>query len=99
MARIVVLLLALLSFNSYAETPNNIATLCKSQWPGNKGMQTFCIKEKRNYQDWMKYVRKRVYRDVSEREKIDECILDHKPDYREAYDCYFNDGVFNISFF
>ncbi|WP_421870199.1 hypothetical protein [Motiliproteus sp.] len=91
--------MALLSVNSYAETPNNIAALCKKEWPGNKGMQTFCIKEKRNYQDWMKYVRKRVYRDEDEREKIDECIGDHKPDYRKAYDCYFDSGVFNISLF
>lgn len=99
MARIAVLLLALLSFSSYAETPNNIAALCKKQWPGNKGMQTFCIKEKRNYQDWMKYVRKRLFRNEDEREKIDDCITDHKPDYREAYDCYFDDSLINLKLF
>ena len=99
MPRLIAIALLFLCSSSFAETPNNIAALCKKEWPGKKGMQTFCIKEKRNYQDWLKYTRKRVFANTSERNRIDGCIKDHKPDYRQAYDCYFDPGLFRINLF
>lgn len=91
-------LIAALSFtlaNSVlAETPGNIASLCKKQWPGEKGQQSYCIKEKRNYQEWLKYNRKRVFANADARLKIDECVAENKPDYRAAYDCVFDSSWF-----
>lgn len=93
------LLFLLLSSQSFAGTAGNIATLCKAQWPGDKGLQSFCIKEKRNYQEWLDYSRKRVYANLSDRNRIDSCIADNRPDYRKAYDCVFNSSLFSIQLF
>ena len=89
-----VLLLAIISTSAMAETPGNIATLCKKQWPGQKGQQSYCIKEKRNYQEWLQYNRKRVFANVDARQTIDKCIAKNKPDYRAAYDCAMDPGWF-----
>jgi len=91
--------LLMLSQHSVAETPGNIANLCKQQWPGDKGLQSFCIKEKRNYQEWLDYTRKRVYNNSNDRNRVDSCIADHQPDYREAYDCVFHSTLFSIQLF
>ncbi len=93
------LLLLVLSNLSFAATSGNIATLCKKQWPGDKGLRSFCIKEKRNYQKWINYTRKRVYNDISQRNHIDNCIAKYRPDYREAYDCVFEPSLFRIDLF
>ncbi|MEH6473157.1 MAG: hypothetical protein V7752_18120 [Halopseudomonas sp.] len=93
------LLLLTLSTLSLAETPGNIATLCKKMWPGEKGQQSYCIKEKRNYQEWIKYTRKRVYANVDERQRIDGCVDRYKPNYRDAYDCYFNPSIFKLEIY
>lgn len=93
------LLLLALSSLSLAATPGNIATLCKQQWPGDKALQSFCIKEKRNYQAWINHTRKRVYTNLSQRNRIDSCIAEHQPDYREAYDCVFEPSLFRIELF
>lgn len=93
------LMLCLLATSSFAETPNAIAALCKKQYPGDKGLQSFCLKEKRNYQEWLKYVRKRVYSDASQRNKVDSCVHSYKPNYREAYDCVFGSNWFSIQLF
>jgi hypothetical protein len=90
------LLLVAISTAAMAETPGKIATLCKKQWPGSKGLQSYCIKEKRNYQGWLKYTRKRIYANVSERNRVDNCIDKYKPDYREAYDCVFSPSLFQL---
>ncbi len=88
------LLMVAFTTTAMAETPGNIASLCKKQWPGEKGQQSYCIKEKRNYQEWLKYNRKRVYANVDARNKIDNCIANNKPDYNAAYDCVFDSGWF-----
>tara|TARA_R110001583_G_scaffold17069_2_gene69526 strand:+ start:1582 stop:1884 length:303 start_codon:yes stop_codon:yes gene_type:complete len=93
------LLLLVLSSQSFATTPGAIATLCKKQWPGDKGLQSFCITEKRNYQEWLNYTRKRVFNNVEQRNRVDNCIAANKPDYREAYDCVFNSSFFSIRLF
>lgn len=88
------LLLVAISTSTMAKTPGAIASLCKKQWPGQKGQQSYCIKEKRNYQDWLKYKRKRVFAKIEARMTIDECIADHEPDYRAAYDCVTDPSFF-----
>ncbi len=88
-----VILLAILlglATPSWADSTNLIASYCKQQWSGQKGMQSFCIKEKRNYRNWLKHIRKRIYSDKVYLLKMDQCIYDHKPDYRRAYDCYWS---------
>lgn len=97
--RLTGLMLLVLASPSFAGTPGNIATLCKLQWPGDKGLQSFCIKEKRNYQEWLDFSRKRVYADLDKRTLIDECISSHAPDYREAFDCVFATRLFGIALF
>ncbi len=75
---------------SWADSTNLIATFCKQQWSGDKGMQSFCIKEKRVYRDWLKYIRKRVFNNKATLVKMDQCIYSHKPDFQKAYDCYWS---------
>ncbi|MEH6813600.1 MAG: hypothetical protein V7677_13785 [Motiliproteus sp.] len=79
-----------LALPSWADSSNLIASYCKKQWPGQKGMQSFCIKEKRNYRDWLKHVRKRIYNNKLSLLKMDQCTSSFNPDYRKAYDCYWS---------
>ncbi len=78
----------LLSSASGADDSGQIATLCKEKWPGDRGIQSFCIRENRNYRDWLHYTRKRVFSHRTARRKIDNCVSTRKPDYRKAFDCY-----------
>ncbi|MCW8886612.1 MAG: hypothetical protein OQK12_15400 [Motiliproteus sp.] len=84
-----VILLALPTL-TWADSSNLIASYCKKQWRGNKVMQSFCIKEKRNYRDWLKYIRKRVYSNPYQLAKVDQCIHNFEPDFRRAIDCYWS---------
>ncbi len=92
MAKAVVLIIALvIAAPSWADDSGRIAALCKKQWSGHKGMQSFCIKEKRNYEGWLAYIRKRLHRQPQGLQALDQCISDHRPDYRRAFDCYLDD--------
>ena len=88
------LFLVLLSSTTWAKTSGNITALCKQQWPGDKGQQSYCIKEKRNYQEWLRYNRKRASANVDARNRIDDCMTKYSPDFKEAYDCVFDRGFF-----
>lgn len=86
------LLIALLLWAplSQADDVNRIATFCKQQWPGAKGLQSYCIKNQRNYMEWLDYIRKRVFADDNSRAVMDRCIYNKRPNYQAAFDCYWN---------
>lgn len=85
------LLLCSLSLGAQAAPGGNVASLCKDQWPGNRGMQSYCIKEKMNYYDWLQYIRKRVFSQPPLLQVMDGCIAKYEPDYRRAIDCYWDE--------
>lgn len=73
-----------------ADDVNQIASYCKELWPGKKGMQSYCIKNQRNYKEWTSYIRKRVFSDDASRITMDKCVKNKKPDYQKAFECYFD---------
>ena len=83
------MLAALLLSTTVAAAPaaNDIAVMCKKAWPGQRGVQSFCIKTNRDYHDWISYLRKRTAAGSSKLQHLDECVADHYPDYRKAFDC------------
>lgn len=73
-----------------ADDVNLIATYCKKQWSGDKGLQSYCIKNQRNYKEWVAYIQKRVFDNDQSRIAMKKCVYSHKPDYQKAFECYFD---------
>lgn len=88
--RLLMFLLIMLTGPAQAGAKNEIASFCKKVWPGDKGVQLFCIRENTNYYNWLQYTRKRVFAKKGILEELDECISDNAPDYRKAHICYWD---------
>ncbi len=82
------LIVLLFSPLAMADDVNLIASYCKKQWSGDKGLQSYCIKNQRNYKDWLDYIRKRVFSDDASRIVMKACVNKYKPDYQRAFNCY-----------
>jgi len=71
-----------------AATPaREIAAFCSQSWPGNRGVQSFCIKQQDNYYDWVRYLRKHSATNPRLVSHLDQCTAAHQPDYRKVFDC------------
>ncbi|WP_210396831.1 hypothetical protein [Motiliproteus sediminis] len=70
-----------------APVANDIAVLCQKTHPGLRAVQSFCIKQHRNYHDWLQYERKRIFNNKKSLAHLDSCVAKNYPDYRQAFDC------------
>lgn len=90
MKYVLLILILLMPPIAMADDVNLIATYCKKQWPGKKGMQSYCIKNQRNYKDWTGFIQKRVFTDKRSLNKMKVCVKKYRPNYQRAFECYWD---------